>query len=180
MSGFIVMHEDDQSIADFQIRQDVPNPFFPFLQGLYPAQQGEGSTIIAATTTYFKQNGPTNFSVTSDFGSDQFTDLRVTFSRGTGGSFNYMATYENSIYMCWDETGCRFRNFSGIHYGTASRGEISKDLIAYLDSMGGYTEGVYRTVPTYIGPGRVPEPGSFALLAIGALGVAGLRRRKPQ
>jgi hypothetical protein len=41
---------------------------------------GEGSTRITSATTYFRNgNGPTNFSIFSDFGYDQLTDFKIQF-----------------------------------------------------------------------------------------------------
>jgi hypothetical protein len=52
-------------------------------------------------------------------------------------------------------------------------------MAANLDFLGGYIEQINVVIPTYINPNQVPEPGSLALLAIGAAGlISAVRRRK--
>jgi hypothetical protein len=159
-----MMHLADGSIADFKIGLPIadapsqsPNGF---VLGFSP-QHSEGSTSINGATTYFRNNGPTNFSISSDFGADQFTHFSVDFARATQGNFAYTTQYSSRIYF---STG--WQSFSGTITGLLSEGTMDPVLAGGLDSIGGYHEFVYPLVPTYIGPNHVPEPGSMALLAV--------------
>ena len=176
MSGYFIQHDDDGSIADFRI--DLPIAGAPtqnpngFKLGFFPTRS-EGSTQIAGATTYFRNNGPTNFRIRSDFGGDQFTDFNIDFSRATQGNFAYTTQYASSIFF----TG-GFQSFSGKITGLLSQGTVAPAVAANLDSLGGYIEQINVVVPRFINPNQVPEPGSLALLAIGAIGAAGAARRR--
>jgi hypothetical protein len=176
ISGILIQHDDDQSIAYYGMLVPVSNFLWDFGLSLHPLT-GEGSDRITSETTYFRNNGPTNFSIYDDFGGDHYTNFTINFSRATGGKFAYAAEFSGETWGC-DGEGCRYYPFSGAVTGTVSKGVVDAGIAHILDTGGGYYDGIYPVTPTYIGPGHVPEPGSMALLAIGALGAAGATRRR--
>jgi|GEM_PF-689157 len=185
LSGILVQHDDDQSIAYFSLRLDDPNAQHvladprerdPYQNGYgqwFKPFKNEGWVQITNESTYFLGNGPTNFRIADGYGGDHSTDLNVSFAPTMQGDFVYTATYSASLYFNQPRV-----IFSGTVTGSATKGSIDPSLAAYLDLYGGYDPAVPRIVPTYIGPAEVPEPASLALIAAGALGAAGAARRR--
>ncbi|QYF95249.1 PEP-CTERM sorting domain-containing protein [Massilia sp. PAMC28688] len=177
LSGYFIQRDDDQSISYFYVNlpiEDYPRDT-PFTMVLQPIG-GEGSTRLTDASTYFRRNGPTNFSIFSDFGGDQFTTFAVSFSRGKQGNFSYTANYHSTIYGCYSE--CVFSSFAGSHVGTASKGTVNADLAAYLDQSGGYYDGVTRITPSFLPTNNVPEPGSLALLGLSVAALLVMRQKQ--
>jgi hypothetical protein len=167
LSGHVIQHDTDKSIAYFNLDLSIDGVGRPFRMWLAP-QAGDGSTQLTYATTSFRGQGPTNFGIYSDFGADQYTSLGVTFSKGVNGGFSYVANYTSSIFFIGG-----FQDFAGQHIGSASVGIVNPRFAAELDELGGY----YDTLYTHIIPTFVPEPGSITLLAIGAIGFLSTRRR---
>lgn len=177
ISGYFIQHDDDQSIAFYNFNVPVSGLEWPVNLNVRPIF-GEGADVITSESTYFRKNGPTNFGIFDDFGGDRAYGVSLDFSRATGGNFTYKATFGGSIYMA-ASTGNGFYPFSGTLTGTVSKGVVPTGLAGMLDDLGGYYDGVPNLTPKYIGPRQVPEPGSMALLGLGALGAAAaVRRRK--
>lgn len=176
IGGYFIQHDDDQSIAFYYI--DVPASVlgWPINLNFRPIF-GEGADVITSETTYFRKNGPTNFSIFDDFGGDKSYGLSVDFSRANGGNFAYKADFGGSIYMDVGQGGS-FYPISGSLTGTASKSIVPAGMAQMLDDLGGYYDGVPDRTPKYIGPRQVPEPGSIALFVIGALGAASAARRR--
>lgn len=178
MTGYLIQHEDNGSIADFRLDLRVAgspssNPDGLGLRlGFFPTRS-EGYTSLSGGTTYFRNNGPTNFSLFSNYGGDQTTRLRIDFARATQGYFSYTGEYSASIYYA-----SGWQNFSGTVSGLLAEGTVNPLVAQNLDYFGGYDEFMNRSIPTYINPNQVPEPGSLALLAISAIGAAGAARRR--
>ena len=175
VTGYFIQHDDNGSLAAYNIDFSIPGaPTSAVVakQNLQPARS-EGTTVITAATTYFRNNGPTNFDIFSNFGGDQTSMFSVDFSRGTQGNFSYTADYSTSRYYTG---GNHF--FSGTHVGLLTQGTVDASMASNLDFLGGYIEQINVVIPTFINLNQVPEPGSLALLAIGAIGAIGAARRR--
>lgn len=176
MRGYFIQHDDDGSIADFKFSFLVADAFSQspdgFYAGFFPTRS-EGYTSINGGTTYFRNNGPTNFTLFSNFGADQSTQFSIEFDRATQGNFSYIGQYQTSIYY-----NDGWRSYKGTVTGLVSESSVAPLVAQNLDYFNGYAETVNRVVPTFINPNRVPEPGSLALLAIGAVGAIGAARHR--
>lgn len=169
LGGTIIQHDTDKSIAYFSVDLFLDTVAGRPLRLNFKPQQSEGATQLSYATTSFRGPGPTNFGIFSNFGYDQFTDIGVTFSQGIDGAFSYIANYKSSVYF---STG--FQNYAGQHIGSATVGVVNPLFAAELDRTGGY----YETMTGRIVPTFVPEPSSIALLAVGAIGLLNMRRRR--
>lgn len=177
LSGYFIQHDTDQSIAYFDFMLVDPVDDYGYGQHFQPFA-GEGETLLTGATTHFLGDGPTNFTITDDFGADHLTNFSVRFARDAQGRFSYTAHYDADLFV---QEPPMF--YSGTLTGSVTRSIVDPGLADYLDSMDGYDYAVPRIVPRYIGPnetpGDVPEPASIALMALGVAGLAGAARRRP-
>jgi hypothetical protein len=170
VSGTVIQNDVTKLIVSYKLDLYLPNAEAPYPTRLgFSDHQGEGSDRISSISTYFADNGPTNFTLTSNFGGDQFTSFNLDFANGDNGGFSYTGQFSSSVYAYLG-----FKNFSGALHGGATLGTVSPGVAQYLDENGGAN----GSPVTYIGPTQVPEPGSLALLGLGVLGMASLRRKQ--
>lgn len=166
----MIQHDTDQSIAAFQFQLVDQQAGYG---AYFSPQSSEGEVRITRATTYFRNDGPTNFYIEDDFGHDHYQWLNVTFARSATGHVEYTASYWANLYVDVPPVV-----YSGTVGGTATRGTVDPALAQALDASGGYAHGVHRIVPTYIGPQDVPEPASALLLALGLAVMAATGRAR--
>jgi hypothetical protein len=165
ITGWFVQRDDNQAIANYRIQvhgQYVSATFYPF-----PHE----SNIVAANNNHAGGNGPTGFTL-FDVLNEVYTEaLRVSFESGTLG---YAAYYEQ-----WVNPGYTGPNYDTHHavvssFAAVTKGTVDPMMALEMNSYGGYIDGIDRIVTTH----RVPEPATLGLFAIGALGAAGVARRR--
>lgn len=142
----------------------------------YKWEDDHRSAIISATTS-FKGMGPTNLLMTDEWMGADLRLGRLLFSEGDAGSpdtFKYVLDVYHGPARDSDWPAWMTNHSTG--YGSAVKYRVGQSLADLVDPDP-YLVPVNKVIP-YYDPVNVPEPASLALLAVGALGIAGVRRRK--
>ena len=80
-----------------------------------PPARSRGVTEVTSATTYFRNNGPTNFDIFRNFSADRTTFFSVDFSRATERNFSYTADYSHArYYRATDNRGYSCKSCSGL------------------------------------------------------------------
>jgi hypothetical protein len=159
VTGSFVQDTDTRAIAYYSLQTggaNFGNQYF--VSGSY-------ANLVSAHTN-FTTPGPTSFESYLNVDDRFRATLNLDFNWATQAEHYNVAGSENSPVFT---SGWVFmsRTITG---GTLVQGTIDPGLLAALES--GQTEGIINLIPALPqAPAGVPEPGSLALLAIGAFGL---------
>jgi hypothetical protein len=171
INGFFVQSTDDKSVAYYN---------FGLQGGATLARHFAPSGVMDNLTgafTHFTGAGPTTFAVYDDQDVERHNVVLEFYSSLTAGQYRMRASY---VQQWWGNApvvpdgGASDELLNGV----ATVGVLDDNLRMALE--GGQTDGLRHIVPQYApepGAAPVPEPGTLALLLLGAAGAFGARRR---
>lgn len=165
VNGWFVQRDDNQAIANYRIQvygHYVSASFYPY---------AHESNITAANNNHVGGNGPTSFTL-FDILNEVYTEtLRINFESGYMG---YSAYYQQTVNPGYSGPNYDTHNATVVAYSGVRKTAVDPMMALEMNSYGGYIDGINRIEPTH----RVPEPATLGLFAIGAVGAAGIGRRR--
>jgi hypothetical protein len=174
-NSFIVIRDEDKSVAFYSVGNfrpnDLPDTYHQdFLTGSSSNFWGLG------VRNMFWGIGPTNITVTDIWPEDWISMMSIDFAQGDSPTtFNYtMRVTTKAVPIPYPDLV--FPTYHYTYTGTAVQVPTSEFVANILDGNNQYQ---YFALPPHIVPTQnVPEPGSLALFALGAIGVGRFTRRK--
>lgn len=166
LEGFFVQDTDDNAIIYYRIGTE---------SGYSPSVQFQPSGYfdnITRAQLNFYHGGPTSFRITQDITDATINTLNLGFRYGEHGGIQAYGSLRVDLVPYAEDWWDIKPSYHSIVGGTAIAGSVDADLAEWLSN--GPVDGINRIVPT-----PMPEPGSLALLIIGAaFGATRMRRRQ--
>jgi len=167
--SYMIIRDQDKSVAYYSIATSVGQ--------FYNQDIGDSWTrnSLIETTTSFTGYGPTNLYAYRFLSESNESRMWLMFSAGdTPYTFNYsMHVFDKPAFNAYRPDTYPTRDL--YYSGTAKQVAVTDGELSWLEDPKYYV--VSNDIP-YYDPTQVPEPASLALFAIGALGAAGVARRR--